>query len=778
MNIPQYKNLAEFNACIFRDICNILYDKYKVLYKSNNQSEIFDPSSNALETNIANLYNQICDNIPQYTSYNQKNGTSKQMPIFVAPNFNYARFEREIVENELNEIHNRHLTEELKNKLNVFKNKFSPNEYKWLYACSKIFYNIKPSKNSIHFLQRFFLQVKRQILCQDADFGKIMLCLISQSESGTARGGVGKSVFMDALEDYLEKELNTNIIYRTSKFPSTYCTGPEYSNHLFAFISDAENHKNRDFDVSGLNNIIDKSIYTTDEKYKPHKTLKSTANLISTSNYAFENFNPRRMGEVFYWPINIDNLLHSESEDKEFITNKSEFEKYIPDLLLCVPDNLLFNYDGEEASVSSALKQDLIFKYNSLFDATKYEQLCDELIEPLETGSEYTPFVIAKKINLIYGTKYTAQIIYERIILDEGGNFRFKAITNTNPLYAKYILNPIKEPLYNLSEKGMLKMTRDFFIDIMPPKPTNDPDKKAFDEFDKTNSSVDLKELKIPAFSNIYSKIPTFDDNASNEFMCVCPYKDEVIKEANETGNYDISRGKDSMLPLGFVFESDMLDKEIQKQNALNVLKNHEGEILGIVDSGKKSVHVTAMLDNDFSEEELEVMSTSFKNLWKYVAEYLGFDTETLDKACANIGRLTRYPDGTRQNGEHQEKLYWNNKARLKVDVREWIKFEKLRLEKEEATRIETFKTFNDNENISDHDKLMRCKNCSEPLQTLKDVVEDKLPSGANYYGALCAGKAIGLSREYLLLLAQKISAVHPSNIANPENCINSIFKM
>ena len=72
----------------------------------------------------------------------------------------------------------------------------------------------------------------------------------------------------------------------------------------------------------------------------------------------------------------------------------------------------------------------------------------------------------------------------------------------------------------------------------------------------------------------------------------------------------------------------------------------------------------------------------------------------------------------------------------------------------------------------------MRCKNCSEPLQTLKDVVEDKLPSGANYYGALCAGKAIGLSREYLLLLAQKISAVHPSNIANPENCINSIFKM
>jgi hypothetical protein len=79
-------------------------------------------------------------------------------------------------------------------------------------------------------------------------------------------------------------------------------------------------------------------------------------------------------------------------------------------------------------------------------------------------------------------------------------------------------------------------------------------------------------------------------------------------------------------------------------------------------------------------------------------------------------------------------------------------------------------------DSIDDIEKLQKIKNCSNELNILKNAVDGILPSGENYYGALCAGYGIGLSKEFLIDIAEKISEAHPSNIRNGQRCVEDIF--
>lgn len=773
-----YKNEVEFSALIAKDICTEIFNQTSpFLHTDSDLDALFAENSNHVETIVANLYQQAVDSIPHHQE-TTKFGVM-MVPDYKAPKFNYKRFENDIIKNNLIKMLHMKQVEELKEKLVEVGKNYQPNGLNWLKACRKLFYNIKPSKNSIYYLQSFALQVKNQILNRPYSNSNIMLMLISQSEAGYALGGCGKSFLVNKIHDWIIDTFGKLAVGEASELPSQYTTFESYSKSLFMIISDPQIQGRFDYDVSALNNIIDKMAYTRNEKYVKNDTLTSMANLIVTTNYSFSGRNQRRIGEVHFWPININSLIESKSDDCRYILQPNDFEKYINEFFFAVPDQLVFEKDWEASSAASYFASDTIAKFNMLFNENDLKDNGYNSIFPFMLEQEVSPSVVAeamRKLDPDY--RWTARNVFEQIFCRADGKPRFDCCnTNNKPQYRKYKIKPIiADAPVSTAGMSMLEQTAKWWEDIIctyePPElPPPDDDDKLEDD---VNGNIDLAELRLPAFKSRFDKQPHFD-KGTYEFFVACPYTKETIEKSIEDNNYLVSRGRDCMEPLGFVFESDDMSIEDQKNQAARVISSFPGEILGVVSSGGKSLHITCILEDDYSTREKTIMRKYFKDLWAYVGNYLGFDTTKMDTACANIGRLTRYPNGKRENGANQPAIFWNNDARLKVDVHKWCSQNMWRMLVDTMSVPEPV---NSDDTRDDETKLMACKKCSDSLRLLQDVANGQYPKGANYYAAFCAGKGIGLSKEYVLRLAESVHKAHPTNISSPKRTIEEIWSM
>lgn len=275
--------------------------------------------------------------------------------------------------------------------------------------------------------------------------------------------------------------------------------------------------------------------------------------------------------------------------------------------------------------------------------------------------------------------------------------------------------------------------------------------------------------------NNKYSKPKNIIDK-KDQFLISARFKEEFL-----SNNSDLNRKGENLIPVFFVYESDILTKKEQLAIANNVINNtyFSRNIFTVTDSGSKSIHILIYIDKEWQEE----VAKDFKWYWKAVAiDIFGKENiKNLDRACASIGRLTRLPGGIRDNNVLQRCFYKNENVEglnMKKYVTQhkfyiFLENEKSKINIEKSKIMSKAVIYNvQKEEIDEIKKLQNMKNsekCSDAFLVFYDgIINGNFPSGADYFSAIKSAKARGFSPDLIFRFFSEAKARHPSNL--PKN--------
>lgn len=584
-------------------------------------------------------------------------------------------------------------------------------------------------------------------------------------------GGTGKSRFHDHLRSFCEKYgvncAESNI--------STRWLGSDFSINLVTTVGEFFPPKSS-FDaertIINLNNIIDNTFYTVEYKQQqPLETLSRTTLFINSNKLPFDS-NTRRYGVVRYNERPYKS--YSAEERAKYFADDSAIEQALKDAFESVPFGFEF---VDEVQKRSFTFTELVLSARRIVESARFESLDPRSCTPREWAK--------RDLELTNGTVITpetlkAKLYSIRACLREAvanGDIKPVKRINGNTDYSLYDLQEIANLVTSedaVSTKlddiaNPLEATAyafDTFINMCPPSPTDPtPDK------DNKESKVSLSPVdctfdymtdKTPVCENKYSK-PTFTASEKTQFLVTASYKPEYITEVNE-GKAEINRCGENMIPEYFVYESDELTTKEQRDIAEKLLNSSNGKyVRSVTDSGNKSLHILVKINNG------RPLVNDFKLWWKRCADFLfGKDiAEKMDKACASVGRLTRFPNGIRDNGNKQQCLYYNPESTAfeftddEINTISWAKkVQQAELEKnlkkvafDNKTEIETLKNYYN-------------KNPGKWGLIYETLVENKpIPSGSDMIGGIKKLEVAGLEelrKEFAMLANQQ----HPSNIS------------
>lgn len=226
-----------------------------------------------------------------------------------------------------------------------------------------------------------------------------------------------------------------------------------------------------------------------------------------------------------------------------------------------------------------------------------------------------------------------------------------------------------------------------------------------------------------------------------------------------------------------FLYESDVIPKEQQlAMIARNPMKKW---IQYVVDSAHKSIHIWIKMPDVVSSELLDLCSLYEEASWKYVAELYNFNISFYDRACKNLSRLGRKPNGIRSDNNQVQKLLYEGECMSKETIDKLyaylVQYDKeAKAEAQRRKLLSTIADFaRDKENnwrdLPFEKKWLTMKQPTENLQLFNDLYNNvSVPSGSNMIGAIFAGAAIHCSEEELMKAANNAHAQHPSNIPKP----------
>lgn len=476
-------------------------------------------------------------------------------------------------------------------------------------------------------------------------------------------GGTGKSKLHERLRSFCEKYgincAESNI--------STRWLGSEFSINLITTIGEFFPPKSSfeaERTITNINNIVDNTYYTVEYKQQqPIETLSKTTLFINSNKLPFDT-NDRRYGIVRYNERPYKS--YTEEEQAKYFADDETIEQALKDAFESVPFGISYI---DELQRRSSTYTELVLSARRIIDTARFESFDPRSITPREwakrelelTTGLVTPETLKAKMYSIRATLRDA--------VAKGDIKPVKRI-NGNTDYSMYDLQEISQlvtaedaqstDLDNITNP--LEATAfafDYFINSCPPSPTSptDPSPKKEDtcKLAPTDCNFDFMSDKTPVCEDKYSK-PTFTATEKTQFLVTASYKPEYIQEVNE-GKADINRCGENMIPEYFVYESDELDIEEQKDIAEKLLNSSNAKyVRSITDSGNKSLHILVKIHNG------QALIDDFKLWWRRCADFLfGRDiAEKMDKACASVGRLTRFPNGTRDNGKKQQCLYYN----------------------------------------------------------------------------------------------------------------------
>lgn len=584
-------------------------------------------------------------------------------------------------------------------------------------------------------------------------------------------GGTGKSRFHDHLRSFCEKYgincAESNI--------STRWLGSDFSINLVTTVGEFFPPKSS-FDaertIINMNNIIDNTYYTVEYKQQqPLETLSRTTLFINSNKLPFDS-NTRRYGIVRYNERPYKS--YSAEEHAKYFADDSAIEQALKDAFESVPFGVEF---VDEVQKHSFTFTELVLSARRIVESARFESFDPRSCTPREwakrdleltNGLVTTPETLKAKM-------YSIRACLREAVAN--GDIKPVKRINGNTDYSLYDLQEIANlvtsedavstDLDNIANP--LEATAyafDTFINMCPPSPTT-----PHDDTDKNESNVSLSPTdcafdymtdKTPVCEDKYSK-PTFTANEKTQFLVTASYKPEYIKEVNE-GKAEVNRCGENMIPEYFVYESDELTVEEQKEIAEKLLNSSNAKyIRSVTDSGNKSLHILVKINNGLA------LADDFKFWWKRCADFLfGKDTaEKMDKACASIGRLTRFPNGTRNNGNKQQCLYYNPESTAfeftedEINTIAWAK--KVQQAELEKNLKKTF--YNDDKSEVEKLTYFYNKNPDKWELIYKTIVENKpIPSGSDMIGSIKKLEVAGLEelrKEFAMLANQQ----HPSNI-------------
>ena len=299
--------------------------------------------------------------------------------------------------------------------------------------------------------------------------------------------------------------------------------------------------------------------------------------------------------------------------------------------------------------------------------------------------------------------------------------------------------------------------------------------------FVEVSAPIDYWKLQVPTYESAFSTNPRWKNNSNDQFICTAVFRKDYIEKINKEGG-TLSRSADNMLPAFFVYESDELSVPEQFKICNEIRKDDlvSKWIFSQTYSGSKSIHTLVYIDPKFRES----VAKDFRFYWREVGERIFGEnlTSMLDSQCASIGRLSRNPNGIRENGKKQVCFYYNsdyelmpyNLSNLITEHTKALKKMEIQFQVNQKQRQEAYANA-----IDEHTKLEKIHNkgkCSESFNLAYQVlVEDTCPKGADYVSAAASLKGCGFSREFIEELLTKASNAHPSNI--PKRSIGVILR-
>lgn len=291
---------------------------------------------------------------------------------------------------------------------------------------------------------------------------------------------------------------------------------------------------------------------------------------------------------------------------------------------------------------------------------------------------------------------------------------------------------------------------------------------------------IDYLKIRVPTYMDKFSRIPRFVNNKNDPFICTASFTEEYMKHCVETKE-EISRTAKNMQPAFFVYEFDTLSLDEQRSLCKSITENpkFENRIFSQTFSGRKSYHTLVPIDPQYRND----IAMDFKYYWLFMAKiFFGERHVMLDPQCASIGRLSRNPNGVREDGTLQECIYYNPNAtltnwgfesKLESHTSEILK---ARVD-EQILRNQQTKIWND-QNVDEFDKLERLHasgNKSEAFDLAYDIIiNHNCPKGANYISAAASLKGCGFSRGFTEEMLNMASSAHPTNIS--KHSVSSIL--
>lgn len=294
---------------------------------------------------------------------------------------------------------------------------------------------------------------------------------------------------------------------------------------------------------------------------------------------------------------------------------------------------------------------------------------------------------------------------------------------------------------------------------------------------------INYQKLQVPTYSDQYSRVPHYVDNEQDMFICTAIFTKEYMEKLKDSNELP-SRSKDNMLPAFFVYESDTLPLRQQLKIAADIRSNPSlaNRVFSQTFSGSKSVHTLVFIDPEYRKDIAE----DFKYYWALIGRAIFGNIECLDEACATIGRLSRNPNGIRDNGTLQECYYYNPNATLKNWTLEdkieehKIKLNSDRIKKQEELLRETRIFINSKEDeMKKLEWMYNNGSRSEAfILACEVIINHNCPKGADYIGACAALKGCGFSKELAKEMLKIASDAHPTNISrrNVDNTVSRIY--
>lgn len=633
--------------------------------------------------------------------------------------------------------------------------KHTENINKYVKACKILFPNV--DAYNVGNCMTVFSKVLENIWanCNEPGAKKQQTCMYQYS----AQGGTGKSNF----HEHLRRFCNKYGINNSESRINGRWIGSEFTSNLVTTIGEyfpPRNGSEQDDTIINTNNIIDNTYYQVEYKcQQPVYVMSKTTVFINSNKLPFDA-NTRRYGVVKYNEKPYSTYTRDE-KDTYFHTDE-EIEKALLDAFESVPFETDFRDEVEQANTSYT---DIILSARNLMVNGDFSVFNPNEVTPREwakmelelKGIFNNPDALKKEM-----FKIRAQL---RDAVAHGVITPSKRV-NGNTDYSKYNIQDIAHLSTVEDEKtcsldsidNLLERTsKAFDVFITPESPDDDPLKPT----DETFTEEDLMEEKTPVCDNKYSK-PTFKPNEKTQFLVTASYKDEFIKDVVE-GKAEINRCGDNMVPEYFVYESDDMSIDEQKEVARSLLRSEYAKyVKSVTLSGGKSLHILIKIGDG------EKLTKYFKHWWKQTANTLFGEAmaDKMDKACASVGRLSRFPNGTRDNGTKQTCLYFNKNAeswtisQQEIDAKEWAENIQTRENEIKASRFA-------NKDKPEVETLTNFYNANPEKWALAyDTLVNNLPipSGSDMIGTISRLKKAELF-ECSKLFAIKANQQHPSNI-------------